>query len=367
MTIRLRHQLWKELFEDAGKKEHLVNLSLEGNRFTSINIQECFTKVLVNSIKYVDINLDEDSESAKLQGSSFIIDSEHADSLELGVCPLVVNTVDGYGTYKLMEPLTVMSGMKYILSHEALGPTLLQDIVDAMFLVGNTEQARGSYFDLFIGMKLATSKKFRQGLYAMACQRGALKPSTSWIMGNDLPDKSYFELCHKIDDDRFVNSLGNTIDTSVLMPSLYAGPDVKWWKFLIAVKTSWINECVAPSKSFKNETATDPLKMFLWRKRKRDDMEEDRQLPAKRGALNEACVDLVDTGRYNFIRVRTEIPFSNVHVPDDAKHSDRLNHKKAFKSDGDIFLCLHWKDLAELLDDKEVHVFEKWLKTKTKD
>jgi len=216
-----------------------------------------------------------------------------------------------------------------------------------MLSKGTTEQVRGSYFDLFVAMKVATDGVFRSRLFDMAVEVGRLNDRTNWISEMTLPEKDYCKLKCKVSDKAFVRSL-EVDDDDVILPSNLAGPDVKWWIFVFGFKTTWTKSQVSVDESSKNEETVTPSLCFNWRDKK----EKRELLKKKRKLLNEKCAEIAASRikeSRGFIRVRIELPSSNFVY--------NIDHD----STNDIHLDIDWNRFRTLLSEDEAHYFESYL------
>ena len=330
--------LWKDLFEDVAKKQSKVNLRLRNSESAiDCDIQTCFLKILMDSIRLLD---DNDIDDEKMSpGSWFYLTSNEFDNVSTGLCPLVSIAKH---KYQFMEPLSMFAGLHYVLSTPTLRPECFKQLLDAMFAKGTTEQVCGSYFDLFVAMKIAVDGGFRRRLFDMAVETGRQNEQTQWILGMTLPDKDYFNLKCKASDDIFVRSLEND-SHDVILPSKLAGPDVKWWIFLFGLKTTWTKPVVGANESSKNGKTVTPSLCFDWR----SDKNNGEPLPKKRKVRNEECIKIADSktrGSCGFIRVRIELPSS------DFKRIE-------YDSTNDIHLDIDWMKFKTLLSTDEADRF----------
>jgi hypothetical protein len=332
--------LWKDLFEGQ-KKSLKVNLRLKSNEVgLECDIQTCFIKILLDSIRFLN-------EEEVKDGSWFYLTSSEFDNISTGLCPLVDISESKYCFF---EPLSMMSGIHYVVSSPLLRSQCFFHLLGAMLGKGTTEQDRGSYFDLFIAMKVAVDASFRSRLFAMAVDVGKRDARTKWISNWVLPDKNYFKLRCRVSDELFVDSL-QADSEDVVLPSNLAGPDVKWWIFLFGLKTTWTKSQVSLEDSSKNEETITPSMCFDWRDKKK----MGQPLKKKRKLLNEKCIDIAKSrveNSYGFIRVRIELPLSSF-----VSNSDH-------KLTNDIHLNLDWKVFRTLLSEDEARYFEVYFKIK---
>jgi hypothetical protein len=340
--------LWKDLFEGQ-KKSVKVNLRLRSNKAgLECDIQTCFIKILLDSIRFLNEEEVKDVGDVNVEyGSWFYLTSSEFDNISTGLCPLVDISES---KYCFLEPLSMMSGIHYVVSSALLRSQCFVHLLGAMLGKGTTEQDRGSYFDLFIAMKVAVDASFRSRLFAMAMDVGKCDARTKWITNLVLPDNDYFKLRYKISDEAFVGSL--QVDSEdVVLPSNLAGPDVKWWIFLFGLKTTWTKSQVSIEDSSKNEETITPSMCFDWRDKKK----KGQPLNKKRKLLNEKCIGIAKSrikDSYGFIRVRIELPLSSF-----VSNSDH-------KLTNDIHLNLDWKVFRTLLSEDEARYFEVYFKIK---
>jgi hypothetical protein len=334
--------LWKDLFEGQ-KKSLKVNLRLKSNEVgLECDIQTCFIKILLDSIRFLNEEEVKDVGDVNAEyGSWFYLTSSEFDSISMGLCPLVDISESKYCFF---EPLSMMSGIHYVVSSASLRSQCFVHLLGAMLGKSTTEQDRGSFFDLFIAMKVAVDASFRSRLFDMAIDVGKCDARTKWITNLVLPDKNYFKLRCKVSDEAFVGSL-QADSEDVVLPSNLAGPDVKWWIFLFGLKTTWTKSQVSLEDSSKNEEATTPSMCFDWRDKKK----KGQPLKKKRKLLHEKCIDIAKSrikDSYGFIRVRIELPLSSF-----VSNSDH-------KLTNDIHLNLDWKGFRTLLSEDEARHFE---------
>jgi hypothetical protein len=277
-------------------------------------------------------------------GSSFHLTSSEFDNISTGICPLIDLT---QSEYCFLEPLSMMSGIHYVVNTPSLRSKCFVPLLEAMLHKGTTEQNRGSYFDLFIAMKVAVDDSFRRSLYDMAVDIGMRENRTKWIRNMVYPEKEYFQLKCKIADDAFVESLEDD-RMDVVLPSNLAGPDVKWWIFLFGMKTTWTKPRLGDIESEKNGETVNPSLCFDWR----DNKKKGEPLTKKRKLLNDKCVDIAQrriSESRGFIRVRIELPRSSYKCKIDRSLSN------------DIHLNLDWNTFRTLLSEDEARHFEVYI------
>eukprot|EP00475_Leptophrys_vorax_P029993 TRINITY_DN4452_c0_g1_i9.p1 TRINITY_DN4452_c0_g1~~TRINITY_DN4452_c0_g1_i9.p1 ORF type:complete len:726 (+),score=141.55 TRINITY_DN4452_c0_g1_i9:687-2864(+) len=326
--------LWKQLFEGP-KRSLKVNLRLRNSEVgLECDIQTCFLKILVDSIRLLG---DEDFDDAKVEhGSWFFLTSTEFDNISTGLCPLIDLTES---KYRFLEPLSMMSGMHYVVSSPLLRSQYFVHLLGAMLDKGTTEQNRGSYFDLFVAMKVAVDASFRRRLFALAVEIGRCDDDgTNWMSNAVLPEKGYFKL------KSFVGSLEFDSE-DVVLPSNLDGPDVKWCIFLFGLKTSWTKSLVGAVESRKNEETITLSLCFDWRDKK----EKGEPLNKKRKLLHDKCAEIAQSRikeSCGFIRVRIELPSSIL-----VSNTDRKLSKN-------IHLDIDWKVFRTLLSEDEARHFD---------
>ena len=328
----------------GSKRDKKVKLTLKNSKSSrECDIHTCFLKILMDAIQFLG---DEDADGISAEsGSWFYLTSDEFDIISAGLCPLV--ELDK-SKYSFLEPLSLFSGIHYVVSSLSLRSECSQHLLKAMLYKGITEQNRGSYFDLFVAMKVAVDASFRRRLFEMAVEIGIRDDRTKWISTMVLPEKNYFKLKCKISDEAFVESLEGD-DEDVVLPSNLAGPDVKWWIFLFGLKTTWTKSLVGADESRKNEETITPSLCFAWR----DEGKKGEPLPEKRKVLNDKCVKIAQSRieeLRGFIRVRLELPSS-----DFVSKTDRESTK-------DIHLDIDWRVFRTLLSEDEAGRFEVYLR-----
>jgi hypothetical protein len=185
---------------------------------------------------------------------------------------------------------------------------------------------------------LALSSEFRRGLYDLALKKGKSSKYTNWISLYKVPDNEYFQVRCKAPDSNFLSSFESD-QLDILLPSIYAGPNIQWWIFVFGIKTKWSGGLVSKKESLTNFNSCDPNQFFT-----SQNMDHSRQI------LNQNCKQVVlDRARKGkgIVRVRLELPYSKFEIPDT---KDSSIH--------DISLCLDLKSLSVLLSNEENMVFE---------
>jgi hypothetical protein len=336
-------KLWKDLFEGV-KKDWKVNLSIKNvESFNLLDIHSCFLRILLDSVVFLDDKMDQESSTS---GSWFTLDFEEAENIALGVCP-IRNIYEN--SYILAEPLTIRSGLHFILRCDYLRSKIIDTLLSVMFKKGITPQMRGNYFELFVAMKLSLSLEFRRGLYDLALKKGKSSKYTNWISQYKVPDNEYFQIRCMAPDCNFLSSFESD-QLDILLPSVYAGPDIQWWIFVFGIKTTWSGGLLSKEESIANFNSCDPNQFFASRSAEPETEIISRNMENSRQILNEKCKQVVlDRARKGkgIVRVRLELPYSNFENPDT---KDSSLH--------DISLCLDLKSLSPLLSDEENLLFE---------
>jgi hypothetical protein len=177
--------LWKDLFESE-KNDYKLNLRLRDLEAESLcDVQTCFLKILMVSIRMFG----KDSDDKKtIQGSWFYLTSSEFDNVSTGICPLMSLS---QSKYCFLEPLSMMAGLHYLVSSPSLLTSCYERLLEAMLDKSTTDQVRGSYFQLFIAMKISADSLFRQSLFEMALSKGIIDERTKWISNMVLPQKIF--------------------------------------------------------------------------------------------------------------------------------------------------------------------------------
>jgi hypothetical protein len=220
-----------------------------------------------------------------------------------------------------------------------------------MFWHKDALQSYGTHFEFFVALKIAMDEIFRKKLLELALEKGMQDEKTKWINNlASIPQPNFFPIQFSSADVDFVQSLEND-DTIIIFPSKLAGPDLKWWIFIFAMKTSWTSKGISDVTSGKNAITSDPSQCFLWR----DTSKAYAELPLKRKHLHETCTRIVKSRVENergFVRVRIELPDSPFSKNDE-------NSSLSLYNPHDIRLDLDWKQFSKLLPKDEASVISR--------
>jgi hypothetical protein len=261
------------------------------------DIKTCFLKILVNSIGFLN---DEDADDDKTErGPCFCLTFTEFDNISTGLC----YTIDLNESKYCLEPLSILSGIHYIVSSPELRSKFLFYLLGAMLEKDTTEHNRSSYFDLFVSIKVAFGALFRKRLFEFVVETEIRDGRTKWISNVVFPERDYLKMKLKISDDEFVESLDLDSD-DVVVPYDSAGPNLKWRIFLFGLKINWTKSQIRADESNKNEEKVTPNLCFA-----RDEIRKSEHLKKKRMILHQICSEVaqrkIEESR-GFIRVWIE-------------------------------------------------------------
>jgi hypothetical protein len=225
--------------------------------------------------------------------------------------------------YFLAEPLILTAGLVVVSSKPEwiyiCTAHALQRVVDH----AATPQIAASYFDLFIAMKFAWDKCFRMKVLELAksavSETEADNPK-SWVNDVKVPE-GILPICLNADDSSVLNMFSTGIADKVLVPSVFAGPDVMMGVFLVGNNfySSHEIEKVSHSESQNNGETTDPRLLYAFRGRKKlngmDELEDEKSMSTKRQKLRTEAKERLLTlsgQKRGHVILTFEFPESNV-------------------------------------------------------
>jgi hypothetical protein len=237
-------------------------------------------KVLTQSVQ-----IRREDETAEFTCASFLVNDYEIDTIQVGLFPLRSYSQEQCRSeFFLAEPMILSAGLVVVSSRQEwiniCTVNALQRVVDHVA----TPQIAGSYFDLFIAMKFAWDKCFRMKVLELAKSAVAeteADANKSWLNDVKVPE-GILPICLNADDSSVLNMFSTCIADKVLMPSVFAGPDVMMGIFLVGNKFSSSHEKISQSESKKNGETTDPRLLYAFRGRKRlngmDEIEDEKSI-----------------------------------------------------------------------------------------
>jgi hypothetical protein len=235
----------------------------------------------------------------------------------------------------------------------------LQRVVDH----AATPQIAGSYFDTFIAMKFAWDEHFRSKLLELAKASTGIDDRKSWLNNVKVP-LGILPIHLNADDSSVLDMFLNGNADRVLMPSVFAGPDIMMGVFVVGNKFSSLQENVSKSESEKNGETTDPRLLYAFRGRKKlngmDELEEEKTMPVKRQKLREQAKErllFISNEKRGHVILRFEFPESRF-VPSLPQVRTRFNTLY------DVELFIDMDNASQLFESVEVDTIAKFLSSR---
>jgi hypothetical protein len=273
--------VWMRLLSTDDKT---ISFSLSKNFYQKDTPCNLALKTLAQSVQ-----LRRGDESGPFTCASFLISDGEFDTIRIGLFPL--RSYGDYASeYYLAEPMVLNAGLLVVSSKpEWIGLCMMNVLKRVVDHVANPQIA-GSYFDTFIAMKFAWDERFRTKVLELAKADTFRMDEKRWLNEVHIP-RGILPIHMNAADSSVLDMFFTGVSDKVLMPSVYAGPDVMMGIFLVGNKFCSSQEKVSSSESRKNGETTDPRLLYGFRGRKRlngfDEIEVETEMPPKRQLLRE--------------------------------------------------------------------------------
>jgi hypothetical protein len=303
--------LWLRFLSTDNKT---VSFSLTKNAHQKDTPCNLALKVLTQSVQ-----IRREDETGQFSCEPFLVNDYELDTIQIGLFPLrSYSQEQGENEYFLAEPMILSAGLLVVSSRpewiSICTDNALQRVVDHVA----TPQIAGSYFDFFISMKFAWDKCFRMKVLEMAKSAAETEADTnkSWVNDVNVPE-GILPICLNADDSSVLSMFSTGIADRVLMPSVFAGPDVMMGIFLVGNKFSSTQEKISEGVSRKNGETTDPRLLYAFRGKKMlngmDELEDEKEMPRKRQRLRmeaKDCYFALSQEKKGHVILRFEFPES---------------------------------------------------------